>query len=126
MGPFGKFDGVHTLDAWQFTQNEDCKFYFLGYMGFIWDVPTDLDPKTAYRLKFTTSSHADEEHISGPFRISSELPHGDFPSKPQLVGWMIYLFSLVGVVIIASLIAKWFWGSKREGMIRLKESNEEL
>ncbi len=125
MGPFGKFDGVHTLDAWQFTQNEECKFYFLGYMGFIWDVPRDLDPMATYRLEFTTSSNADEEHISGPFRISSELPCGDFQST-QLGGWIIYLFSLVGIIIIAWLIVKSFWGSTREGIIRLKESNEEL
>jgi len=116
---------VHTMSAWQFTTNEDCKFYFLGYMGFRWDVPRDLDATATYRLRFTSSSNADEEHISGPFRISSELPYGNVQST-QIGGRITYLFSFVAVIIIAWLIVKLFWGSTREGKIRLEESNEEL
>jgi hypothetical protein len=113
------------MSAWQFTTNEDCKFYFLGYMGFRWDVPRDLDATATYRLRFTSSSNADEEHISGPFRISSELPYGNVQST-QIGGRITYLFSFVAVIIIAWLIVKLFWGSTREGKIRLEESNEEL
>jgi hypothetical protein len=92
MRPFGKFDGVHEMSAWQFTRNKTCKYYFLGAVAFIWDVPTDLDPLPTYRLKFTISSSTDEEHISWPFRIqtgSSEPPQRHFPPKTVPGGWMI-------------------------------------
>ena len=56
MGPFGKFDGVHEISAWQFSSNKSCKYYFLGAMAFIWDVPTELDPLPTYRLRFTITA----------------------------------------------------------------------
>lgn len=39
------------------------RFYFFGVMGFIWDVPKDLDPSATYRLRFTISKDLDEEYI---------------------------------------------------------------
>jgi hypothetical protein len=69
MGLGGKFDGEHEMSAWKFTSNTACKYYFLGVMAFIWDVPTDLDPLSTYQLRFTINSIADEENISGCFRI---------------------------------------------------------
>jgi hypothetical protein len=108
-GPFGKFDDVHEMTAWAFTRNTLCKYYFLGWMGFIWDVPTDLNPSSTYRLRFTINSNSSEVHTSGPFRIQaqgSELPHQRFPSQAVLDGWMIYALALVGVAVMGMVVAK--------------------
>jgi hypothetical protein len=130
MGPFGKFDGVHEMSAWPFTSNKSCKYYFLGLMAFIWDVPADLDPLPTYRLRFTISSNTQEEHINGPFRIrtsGSELSHRHSPSKAVLDGWMMYAFALVCITILGILVARMFWGRReRQGLIRLEEPDREI
>ena len=96
-------------------------------MAFIWDVPTDLDPLPTYRLRFTISSNADEEHISGPFRLQSgkgEPLHWYFPLKTVQDGWMIYVLALVGVAIVGLLAAGMIWGRRqRDGLIMLAETD---
>jgi hypothetical protein len=75
MGPFRKFDSVHEISVWQFTSNKSCKYHFLGAMGFIWDVPTDLDPLPTYRLRFTISSDTAEEILAGlsAYRLTAAI-----------------------------------------------------
>lgn len=106
MGPFGKFDGVHEISAWRFASNEACKYYFLGALAFIWDVPTDLDPLSTYRLKFTINSNAEEEHISGPFRIQASRRRSARTIQP---GWEIFAFALFGVFIVGLLAGRIVW-----------------
>ena len=106
MGPGGVWDFVHEMSAWQFTYNTNCKYYHLGAMAFIWDVPTDLDPLPTYRLVFTINSHPDELHISGPFQIQaggSEPPQGHVASKFILVRRMMYAAFILVVVFVGLL-----------------------
>jgi hypothetical protein len=133
MGPFGKFDGVHEISAWQFSSNKSCKYYFLGAMAFIWDVPTELDPLPTYRLRFTISSDATEEHISGPFRIQAHASgplHRQTPPKAVLgiLGkWMVYAYAFVALTILGLLVASMLLGrQQRQGLIRLEEVNREI
>jgi hypothetical protein len=69
-----------------------CKYYFLGAMAFIWDVPIDLDPLPTYLLRLTTGSDTAEEHISGPFRIQTHGRnplHRQSPPEADLGEWMM-------------------------------------
>jgi hypothetical protein len=109
MGPGGVWDFVHEMSAWQFTSNTDCKYYHLGTMAFIWDVPTDLDPLPTYRLRFTINTHPDEEHVSGPFRLQkasgSEPPQRHTASKFTLARRMMYIVCTLLVVLFVGLLA---------------------
>ncbi|KAG4427004.1 hypothetical protein IFR05_017513, partial [Cadophora sp. M221] len=67
IGPFGQ-DGIHEISTWDFTLNRTCKYYQLSALGFIWDVPADLDVRPTYRLKLIVNG-SDDEHVSGPFRL---------------------------------------------------------
>jgi hypothetical protein len=129
-GPGGKFDGVHEISAWQFMSNRACKYYLLGTLAFIWDVPTDLEPLPTYRLRFTINSNVDEEHISEPFHIrfnGSESSSEHFSSETVPLSWIIYPFALVGVAFVGLLAVRVLLGRRqRDGSIRLKGNDSEI